>query len=166
MTTFLISITALIAVLVLAAILAPRRHLRTEIVINAPAAEIWPLIADPARHLDWNPNLHRITGSLAQGAVFSMTLGAPGARPITFHPLVLDRVEGSHVTWRGRLWMPGLFDGTHTLRVEPLGPHETRFVNEEGFAGLLLWVIKPVQFRPDFEAANAGLKRVSEVQTR
>lgn len=166
MTPYLIALTTLIAALVLAAIFAPRRHLRTEIIINAPAAKIWPLIADPARHLDWNPNLHQMTGSLMQGAVFSMTLGAPGQRPMTFHPRVLDRAEGSHIKWRGRLWMPGVFDGTHTLRVEPLGPDQTRFVNEEGFAGLLLWVMKTEQFRPDFDAANGGLKRLAEDQTR
>ncbi len=174
MTTLMMSPAALFATLaavliaggMLAAILAPRRHLRTEILIDAAPKDVWSLIADPARHRDWNPNLHRMTGRLAKGEVFTMTLGAAGKRPMTFHPRVLDRAEGSHITWRGRLWFPGIFDGTHSLRIEPLGPRQTRFVNEEGFVGLLLWVMDTDQFRPDFEAANAGLKRLAEDQTR
>lgn len=159
-------IAALIAALVAAAILAPRRLLRTDILIDAPAEAVWPLIADPARHGAWNPNLRRMTGRLMPGEVFTMSLGAPGVRAITFHPRVLERVEGSHVIWRGRLWLPRIFDGTHCLRVEAIGPDQTRFVNEESFTGLLLWAMDTERFRPDFEAANAGLKQVAEGQTR
>lgn len=146
--------------------LLPRARLETRIAIAAPPETVWPLIADPAAHLVWNPTLRRMEGRLEEGATFTMSLGAEGAKPMTFRPVVLRRDEGRRITWRGRLWVPGLFDGIHTLRLEPDGKGGTVFVNEEDFVGLLLLVMGVGQFRPDFEAANAGLKRLAEGQTR
>jgi len=145
--------------------LLPKAQLSTRIAIAAPPATVWALIADPAAHLLWNPNLRRMEGRLEMGETFLMSLGAVGKRPMTFRPTVLSRREGHHVTWRGRLMMPGIFDGTHTLRVEPDGQGGSVFFNEESFSGLLLSVMGVEQFRPDFLAANAGLKRLAEGQT-
>jgi hypothetical protein len=144
----------------------PKAQLSTHIAIAAPPAAVWALISDPAAHLRWNPNLRRMEGRLQEGETFLMALGARGKRPITFRPKVLSRREGHHVTWRGRLLIPGLFDGTHTLRVEPDGNGGSFFHNEESFSGLLLSVMGVEQFRPDFIAANEGLKRMAEGQTR
>ena len=143
----------------------PVARLSTRIAIDAPPETVWPLIADPAGHLRWNPNLRRMEGRLEEGARFVMALGAPGARPMTFSPRVLERREGRALVWLGRLWLPGIFDGRHSLRVEPDGRGGSVFVNEEDFRGILLWVMDVARFRPDFEVANAGLKRVAEGQT-
>lgn len=144
----------------------PKAALSTRIAIAAPPSAVWALISDPAAHLRWNPNLRRMEGRLEEGATFLMSLGAEGKRPMTFRPTVLSRREGHHITWRGRLLMPGIFDGTHTLRVESDGQGGSVFFNEERFSGLLLALMGVEQFRPDFDAANAGLKRLAEGQTR
>lgn len=143
----------------------PRASLSTSIAIPAPVDVVWHLVADPAAHLAWNPNLRGIEGSFATGRRFRMTLGAAGKGTITFRPRVLSRQENDHLTWRGRLWLPFLFDGTHSLRVAPDGKGGTVFTNEERFSGLLLAVIDVGRFRPDFDAANRGLKRLAEAQT-
>ena len=57
---------------------------------------------------------------------------------MTFRPTVVAVDEGALVRWRGRLWMPGLFDGEHELRVEPLPDGGTRFVQRETFSGVLV----------------------------
>ncbi|MEN9408856.1 MAG: hypothetical protein RL216_830 [Pseudomonadota bacterium] len=144
----------------------PKARISTHVAIAAPPSAVWALIVDPAAHLLWNPNMRRMEGRLQEGETFLMSLGAEGKRPMTFRPKVLSRREGHHVTWRGRLLMPGLFDGTHTLRVKPDGQGGSLFFNEESFSGLLLAVMGVEQFRPDFEAANAGLKRLAEGQAR
>ena len=146
--------------------LLPKAQISTRIAIDAPPATVWALISDPAAHLRWNPNMRRMEGRLEAGETFLMSLGAEGKRPMTFRPTVLSRREGHHVTWRGRLWMPGIFDGTHTLRVEPDGQGGSVFYNEESFSGLLLSVMGVEQFHPDFLAANEGMKRLAEGQAR
>lgn len=144
----------------------PRAQLSTRIAIAAPPATVWALISDPAAHLRWNPDLRRMEGRFEVGETFLMSLGAEGARPMTFRPTLLSRHEGHSLTWRGRLWMPGIFDGTHTLRVEPDGRGGSLFFNEESFSGVLLAVMGVERFRPDFLAANEGLKRLAEGQAR
>ena len=49
---------------------------------------------------------------------------------MTFRLTVLAVEDGSLIRWRGRLGMPGLFDGEHELRLEPTSDGGgTRFVS-------------------------------------
>ena len=144
----------------------PRSDLRTSIAIAAPPSVVWPLIADPAAHLMWNPALQRMQGSFRAGERFTMTLALDGGHRMTLRPRVLSRQEGHHITWRGRVLLPGLMDGTHSLRVEPDGQGGSHFFNEESFSGLLLRWINPESFRSGFDRANEGLRRLAEAQTR
>ena len=57
---------------------------------------------------------------------------------MTFRPTVLAFEDGTLIRWRGRLGMPGLFDGEHELRLEPIPDGGTRFVQRETFTGLLV----------------------------
>lgn len=142
----------------------PQAVLSTRIAIDAAPAQVWPLLADPARHLDWNPELRHIQGRFVQGEAFTMTLGPAGKRGITFRPVVLSRQPDRELVWRGHLWLRGLFDGVHSLRLVPRSDGGTVFVNEERFSGLLVAMVDIERFRPAFDAANAGLKRLAEGQ--
>jgi hypothetical protein len=67
--------------------------------------------------------------------------------------------------WLGQLVVPGVFDGEHRFRLEPLGPDRVRFVQEERFTGLLAPLI--LRFiergtRQGFEAMNSALKLRAE----
>ena len=52
---------------------------------------------------------------------------------MTFRPTVVALEAGALLRWRGRLGMPGLFDGEHELRVEGTGPETSRFTQRETF---------------------------------
>jgi hypothetical protein len=58
---------------------------------------------------------------------------APGSRIMGFQPTVLRAEPNRELRWRGRLWMPGLFDGEHSFIVEAHGPDRARFVQHETF---------------------------------
>jgi hypothetical protein len=46
--------------------------------------------------------------------------------------------DGTPIRWRGRSGIPGLFDGEHELRLEPIPDGGTRFIQRETFTGLLV----------------------------
>jgi hypothetical protein len=62
--------------------------------------------------------------------------------------------------WLGRLLVPGIFDGEHSLSIEPLESNGSRFVQSERFSGILVGLVKGTLQKTDtgFEQMNAALK--------
>ena len=80
-------------------------------------------------------------------------------------PTVLAAKRPQELRWLGHLGVPGLFDGEHRFRIEPLGTDRVRFVQEERFSGLLApLVLRFVErgTRQGFEAMNQALKARAE----
>jgi hypothetical protein len=78
-----------------------------------------------------------------------------------FRPRVLEVTPGRALRWLGHLGIPGLFDGEHRFLIEPVGPNQSRFVQEERFSGLLVPLIlrfAATSTRRGFEAMNSALK--------
>ena len=80
---------------------------------------------------------------------------------MTFRPTGLVAEEGREFRWRGRLVVPGLFDGEHYFRIDPLGPERTALTHGEDFSGLLAGTLlarirEPV--REAFASMNRALK--------
>lgn len=110
-------------------------HAETE--IDAPAELVWRVVSDLPRYEQWNPFIVRAEGDLRTGARLDITIKAPGLRPVSFRPRILDLEPGRLVRWKGQLWIPGLFDGRHALSVEDLGEGRSRFTTHEDVSGVL-----------------------------
>jgi hypothetical protein len=127
--------------------------------IQAPAATVWQILTDTDRYETWNPFMPRLSGRLAPGERLTLTV-RPGTRTMTFRPTVLAVEDGELIRWRGRLGVPGLFDGEHELRLEPIDDGGTRFVQRETFTGLLVPVMPRVldDTAIGFAAMNTALR--------
>ena len=78
---------------------------------------------------------------------------------MTFRPIVETVEDGAVLRWRGRLGLPGLFDGEHELRVEATGAETSRFTQRETFRGVLVPLMGRILDDTDagFAAMNAAL---------
>lgn len=112
--------------------------LDASIEIDAAAARVWEVVADTAAYAEWNPFVTGIAGELREGAPIKVTVHAPGRAPVTFNARVLRLEPGRELRWKGRWFLPGLFDGKHALTVEDLGEGRARFRTREEVTGLLL----------------------------
>ena len=132
--------------------------------IVAPAERVWEVLMDFASYPQWNPFITRAEGIPVEGARLRITIRAPGYRPVTFKPHVLRVVAGRELTWLGRTFLPGLFDGRHSLTVEPLDESRTRFRTHEEVTGILLPVLGKVMraSQQGFEEFSAALKTRAE----
>jgi hypothetical protein len=131
--------------------------------IQAPAATIWQILTDTDHYDAWNPFIPRLSGRLAVGERLTLTV-RPGTRRMTFRPTVLAVEEGTLIRWRGRLGMPGVFDGEHELRLQPSPDGGTRFVQRESFTGLLVPMMPRVldDTATGFAAMNLALRDRAE----
>ena len=121
-------------------------------------------MTDFGAYPDWNPFIRRISGELREGARLEVRIEPPGARATTFKPTVRSVEANRELRWLGRLLLPGVIDGEHSLRIEPLDGGRSRFVQSERFSGLLVGLVKRTLAKTDvgFEQMNTALKARAE----
>jgi hypothetical protein len=140
------------------------RELRTQIEVEATPERVWEILTDFAAYPEWNPFVQRIEGEAAPGSKLEVRIEPPGGRAMTFKPTVLEVAPGQELRWLGRVLAPGLFDGEHSLRIEPIDDSRVRFVQAERFTGVLVPVLgKSLEkTQRGFTAMNEALKRRAE----
>ena len=140
-------------------------EIHAEIEIEAPAERVWHILVDFASYRHWNPFIVQAVGEPKINSRLEVRIQAPGSRIMGFQATVLRAEPNRELRWRGRFWMPGLFDGEHSFIVEPHGPDRARFVQHETFTGLLVpLVLRGMRsnIRRGFEEMNLALKARAE----
>jgi hypothetical protein len=129
---------------------------------------VWAVISDFPAYGEWNPFIRRISGELREGARLEVRIEPPHARATTFKPTVRSVEPDRELRWLGRLLVPGIFDGEHSLRIEPVEGTRSRFVQSERFSGILVGLVKGTLRKTDtgFEQMNAALKERVEQGAR
>lgn len=129
--------------------------------IDAPPPDVWRVLMDFDAYGDWNPFIRSISGRPESGETLTVRMEPPGGKGMTIKPKVLAVQPEHELRWKGRLLIPGLFDGEHIFRLEPVGDGRTRFVHREEFGGVLVWFVKGVlrKTAEGFEQMNAALKQ-------
>jgi len=141
------------------------KELHSEIEIQAPAERVWQVLTDFDAFPEWNPFMRRASGQIKTGAKLDIYLQPSGAGGMQFRPTVLKAEPNSELRWLGHLLVPGLFDGEHILRIEPLGPDRVRFIQHEIFRGLLVPMLARSLDRDTlrgFQEMNLALKARAE----
>ena len=74
---------------------------------------------------------------------------------MTIEPRLLVVEPERELRWKGRLLIPGLFDGEHAFVLTPLEDGRTRVDQSERFAGLLLPIAKSLVYDATVESFHA-----------
>ena len=141
------------------------KELHSEVEINAPAERVWQLLTDFASYPQWNPFIRSISGTPATAERLEVRIEPPDGRGMTFKPTVLNAEPNRELRWLGHLLVPGLFDGEHSLAIQPLEENRVRFVQRETFRGLLVPLFSRSldnNTRRGFEKMNRALKERAE----
>lgn len=162
MNTILLSFLGLSAAVILCALRwPPHASLHTHIDVDATPEQVWQWLGRPESYADWNPFIISMQGRLIAGEQLLNVMQSTGKKAMTFKPQVLKANAPCELRWRGRLLIPGLFDGEHYFELHRHG-NSTRLHHGEKFSGVLLWFMNVDTFRADFERMNKALKAVSE----
>src|SRR6059058_1335402 len=102
------------------------RTLEARIDIDAPVDRVWAVLRDTAAYAEWNPFIRTIEGALQPGSRLTVRIEPPGGSGVTFKPTVQAVEPNQRVRWLGRLLLPGIFDGEHSLRLEAINSDHTR----------------------------------------
>jgi hypothetical protein len=136
----------------------------TSIEVDAPPERVWSILMDFDSYPGWNPFITSIEGEQRMGGKLKASLTQPGGKTTTFKPTVQVFEAGTELTWLGRILMPGIFDGRHTLRVEPRAGGST-FYHREHFTGIISGLLMRFigeSTEAGFHAMNRALKERAE----
>lgn len=111
---------------------------------------------------EWNPFFTEAVGQPVKDATLEVSMQPVGKGPQSFSPKVLEVTPNRRLVWRGRLIMPGVFDGTHYFTIEPRCDGSVRFVQVEEFGGMLVPFASFGPYRQGWIKMNEALKRRAE----
>ena len=126
----------------------PRRFIKTETIIHAPAERVWAEMTDFASFPDWNPFVREASGRLAVGEQLKIKLRLDRGIKMTFKPRVTVVEPNRELRWLATLGRPGVFDVDRAFLIEPHDSDSVRFVMSEECTGWLT----PVMFAANLEA--------------
>jgi hypothetical protein len=142
------------------------REILSSLVIDAPAARVYELLADFGGYEVWNPFIIHAEGEARPGERVRIRIRPPGWRESVHVVTILTVEPNREITWLGRMWLPGVLDGHHIFRVEPATAKRCRLVHNEAFRGILVPFVWSnfidTRMRDGFAALNHSLKAVAE----
>lgn len=131
-------------------------EIKTEIVINASPEKVWAVLTSFKAYPEWNSFITSLEGEQKVGARLKANIS-----DMKFRPKVLVFEKNVEFKWRGRLLMPGIFDGTHRFQLIDNSDGTTTLIHSEKFRGILVPFMKKrleTETKIGFEQMNLDLK--------
>jgi len=139
------------------------RSMQHEVRVEAQPSDVWQVLSELDEYEKWNPFFVKAAGELAVGEKLHITMQPVGKKKQSMKPKVLVVSKDQELVWRGRLGIPGLFDGRHTFTIERIDENTVLFRQHEKFSGLLVPFAGLGPYRKGWERMDAALeKRVEE----
>lgn len=139
--------------------------LETQIAIDASVERVWTLLTDFPSHSRWNPFIKSIEGIPAVGQTLKIFVQPPGSDGFRFRPTILTVKPRYELRWKGKLIMPGLFDGEHYFQLEQNRDGGLLFRQGEIFSGILVPLFRRSlddATQKGFVAMNEAIKHEAE----
>jgi hypothetical protein len=141
------------------------KYIETEIEINASAEIVWQVLSDFDGIAEWNDFIRHIEGERTKGSKLTVELWLGDRKPMTVTPRLLAYEPNREFRWKGKLLLPGIFDGEHSFIIEEIAEGKVRFVHAERFSGILVPLILgsiKKDLLASFQKMNEALKLRAE----
>ena len=140
----------------------PVIQIRTDIVINAPPAEVFAVLADFEQYPNWNPYHRSVQGEFVEGALLHIHIQRPDGEEIDVPPHMQTIVADREISWGGGI--KGVFYGEHRFVLRPSAPGVTHLQHDEDFWGVAVPFtnISETELTKGYQGMNRALKTYVE----
>ena len=142
------------------------REIRTEIEISASAERVWEALCGEPRNLArWGGDILDARGRLEEGGVLTLTFRAGLGGKTKVEAELLRGDPPRELRWRGRLPIPGLFQGGHVFEIVEREGGGVTLIQREIFSGLLAPILLTTLLggvKGGFRRMNRGIKEHAE----
>ena len=130
------------------------KEIHTEIEIHAPAEQVWNLLTDVERFIEWNPFIWRASGTIKCGERLTVEIRPPNSKAMTLRPTVLKAEPNRELRWLCQFFLPNLLDREHIFTIESQGTRPCSFCPARN----LHWVTRSSVLEQDRQQNSARVQ--------
>ncbi len=132
-----------------------KKTFHVEIVIPAPPAAVWAVLADARGYADWNPVFTHVAGEFRQGATVKTTVKEPGKPEVAIESEIVRLVQEGELNQFGGIRGFITFDHRWLLEAVEGGTKVTQHEVDRGF---WVWFWDSDWVEPAYRKANIALR--------
>lgn len=143
-----------------------KKVIETSIIIQSRIEDIWELLTAFNQYAIWNPFIISIKGKLNKNEKLEVVIHPPNSSSMKFKPTLIELKPNQELSWKGKLFIPGIFDGEHRFELELLTDGKILFKQSEIFSGVLVPFMNLNNVKKGFEAMNNKMKEILEEKAK
>lgn len=134
------------------------KTIETNIVIDSTPEKIWDVLTNFEEYELWNPFMTKVVGNASLGSKIEVNIKTISGKNRSYYPIITKCETNKELRWKGKSFLPGVFDGERVFVLEKSGDDKVSFSHKEIFSGL---AVKLVGNKLD-ESLREGFVRMNE----
>lgn len=137
------------------------KTIETNIVIISTPEKIWDVLTNFEEYELWNPFMTKVVGNASLGSKIEVNIKTISGKNRSYYPIITKCETNKELRWKGKSFLPGVFDGERVFVLEKSGDDKVSFSHKEIFSGLAVKLVGnklDENLREGFVRMNEALK--------
>ena len=135
--------------------------IETSIVIDSTPEKVWGILTKFEEYALWNPFMTKVIGSATLNSKIEVNIKTISGKKRTYYPIITRCETNKELRWKGKSFLPGVFDGERIFILENSNDDKILFYHKEIFSGLGVRLVGnklDESLRESFVTMNEALK--------
>lgn len=141
------------------------KTIETQIMVNSTPEKIWNILINFEEYELWNPFMTKVVGDAKLGSKIMVKIQTVRGKERTYYPIITKFEIDKELRWKGKSFMPGIFDGERIFIIEKSTNNQVSFLHKEIFTGLGVKFVGDKlgkDLKESFDKMNIALKSRAE----
>lgn len=141
------------------------KAIETHITVDCTPEKIWDILTNFEEYELWNPFMTKVDGDAKLGAKIKVQINTRSGKQRIYHPTITRFEINKELRWKGKSFLPGIFDGERIFFIDKTADNELAFFHKELFSGLGVKLVGnklDENLSEGFEMMNVALKKRAE----
>jgi hypothetical protein len=133
--------------------------------VNSTPEKIWNILINFEEYELWNPFMTKVVGDAKLGSKIMVKIQTVRGKERTYYPIITRFEIDKELRWKGKSFMPGIFDGERIFIIEKSTNNQVSFLHKEIFTGLGVKFVGDKlgkDLKESFDKMNISLKSRAE----
>lgn len=141
------------------------KTIETNIMVDSNPNKIWGILTNFEEYELWNPFMTKVVGNAILGSKIEVNIKTISGKQRTYFPIITKCEINRELRWKGKSFLPGIFDGERIFVIEKTNDNRVSFLHKEVFKGLGVKLVGDKldqDLRESFVMMNEALKARAE----
>jgi hypothetical protein len=133
--------------------------------VNSTPEKIWNILINFEEYELWNPFMTKVVGDAKLGSKIMVKIQTVRGKERTYYPIITKFEIDKELRWKGKSFLPGIFDGERIFIIEKSTNNQVSFLHKEIFTGLGVKFVGDKlgkDLKESFDKMNISLKSRAE----